>query len=338
MNRIERVYKAIARQPEARIPTGELTMDRAFMEALLAWGGIAASTNMTDVDLLVASARLLHHDVVCLPQAGAHRDRRRSLESIARFVDEGFFVFWIEDGAFQRSLHRHDFMNFMQAVAAEPETVAAEIERASQTVTANIRQAVAHGAHGILIAEDIAYQNSTYVSPDFGRRHLLPLWRVQTAAARQAGAPAFFHSDGNINRFLPLIAAAGFDGLQCIEPAAHMDIFAIREMYGSDLCLMGNLDPALLCDAPANEANWEETLDRAVGELLLAFQASGGLILGSCSGLHAGMVPQRVGRVASRVEAFHQPGVQSWPEPARQSGCSGVPQTDRGRGNNRFDF
>jgi len=309
MNRIERVFKAIRHQPEAGIPTGELTMDRAFMEALLQWKETGASVqSLTDIDLLVECAHLLDHDLVCLQATAANRPDFRPLEAIARLSDEGFFVFWVEDGPFQRSRQQHDFMTFMKAVAGQPEDVAAEIARVSQTVTVNIRQAIAYGAHGILLAEDIAYQQNTYVSPQFGRRHLLPLWHEQAETARQAGAPVFFHSDGNINRFLPLIAAAGFDGLQCIEPAAQMDIFSIRETYGDDLCLMGNLDPALLCDSTVNEDQGCGELDRAIGDLLHAFQESGGLILGSCSGLHLGMSPQRIRRLALIVRTFHQSG------------------------------
>jgi len=309
MNRIERVYKAIRHQPGAGIPTGELTMDRAFMEALLMWKcRCTAAKTMTMIELLIECAHLLDHDVVCLPSAVAHGSDNVPAAAIDRIAAAGFFVFWIEDGAFQRTLQRHDFMAFMQAVAGQPEAAAAEITKASPTVVENIRQAVALGAHGILLAEDIAYQHSTYVSPTFGNRHLVPLWRDQTEAAAAAGAPIFFHSDGNLNQFLPLIVAAGFDGLQGIEPAASMDIFTIRQTHGRDLCLMGNLDPALLCDPSVDKGSGEEALDQAVSDLLQAFQESGGLILGTCSGLHAGMSPQRVWRMTEGIQALTQSG------------------------------
>lgn len=60
------------------------------------------------------------------------------------------------------------------------------------------------------------------------------------------GVPILFHPDGNLNKVLPHIIAAGFKGLQCMEPAAGMDIIEINAKYGQALCLMGGIDPALL--------------------------------------------------------------------------------------------
>jgi uroporphyrinogen decarboxylase len=159
---------------------------------------------------------------------------------------------------------------------------------------------VAAGAHGIIIADDIAYQRSTYISPDFGRRYLLPLWRKQAVAVKAHDIPVFFHSDGNLNAFLPLIVEAGFDGLQCIEANAGMDIDHIRRTYGSHLCLMGNIDPSLLCGPDHPEPCDEDCrrLDRAVADLIAGFDDRGGLILGTASGLHAGMSPDRVRHMA----------------------------------------
>jgi uroporphyrinogen decarboxylase len=277
MTRIERVQAAIRHQPGAGIPTGELTMDRSFMEALLTGkgqGGLLESMN--DTQILVEGCRLLDHDLVCLqshPDGPGSRDPSAPLRHIARLVDEDLFVFWLVDGAFQLTMSRHDFMTFMQAIATSPETVAREMENASGQVTACMAQGVIHGAHGVIIADDIAYQAGPYMSPEFGRRYLLPIWRRQTMAARGLNVPVFFHSDGNINRFVPLVVEAGFDGLQCIEPAAGMDIFSIKRTYGSRLCLMGNIDPSLLC-GPDNPDTFDQDcrrLDQAVVDLIAGF-------------------------------------------------------------------
>jgi uroporphyrinogen decarboxylase len=304
MTRIERVQAAIRRQPAGGIPTGELTMDRSFLEALLAWNGRRNIAKMGDTQMLIECSRLLDHDLVCLqsnPAGSDGSDPSAPVRPIARLADADLFVFWIVDGAFQRTMSRHEFMTFMKSMAASPDAVAGEMKDASRQVTASMEQGVSHGAHGIIIADDIAYQASSYMSPEFGRRYLLPVWRRQTMAARALNVPVFFHSDGNINRFVPLVVEAGFDGLQCIEPAAGMDIFSIGRTYGSRLCLMGNIDPSLLCglDNPKTGDHDSRRLDRAVADLIAGFGDRGGLILGTASGLHAGMSPDRVCRMAA---------------------------------------
>ena len=92
----------------------------------------------------------------------------------------------------------------------------------------------------------------------------------------------FFHSDGNLTALLDDIVAAGFDGLQCIEALAGMDIGAVKAQYGHSLCLWGNLDPAQLLEAgdPAELAHSVQQIIQAVGR---------GLIFGTSSGLFAGM-------------------------------------------------
>lgn len=306
MNRIQRVLRAIRNQPGIGIPTGELLMDRRFMEALLAWKGRRNIEKMGPMQMLIECSRLLRHDLVCLQSDPAQRGRPDSsarLMDISRAAGEGLFVFWVVDGAFQRTLHRHDFMAFMKDIAEKPDDVGREMERSSQEVTVLIEQGVNHGAHGIIIADDIAYQRSTYISPAFGQRYLLPLWRKQVMSVRAHDIPVFFHSDGNLNGFLPIIVEAGFDGMQCIEPAAGMDIVKIRRTYGTRLCLMGNIDPSLLCDPDNSVAGDEgcQKLDRTLTDLIAAAGGSGGLIVGSCSGLHAGMSPGRVYCLYDRV-------------------------------------
>ena len=302
----QRVRNAIRHQPGTGIPAGELTMDRRFMEALLAWKGRRNIEKMDHMQMLIECSRLLRHDLVCLqsdPAESSGPDSSTRLRDISRAAGEGLFVFWVVDGAFQRTLHRYDFMALMKDITQRPDDVAREMERSSQEVIVLIEQGVNHGAHGIIIADDIAYQRSTYISPAFGQRCLLPLWRQQVMSVKDPDIPVFFHSDGNLNGFLPVIVEAGFDGLQCIEPAAGMDIVKIRRTYGSRLCLMGNIDPSLLCD-PDNGVVGEkgcQKLDRTLTDLITTVGGSGGLIVGSCSGLYAGMSPERVYRMYEQV-------------------------------------
>jgi len=171
-----------------------------------------------------------------------------------------------------------------------------------------MEQDLAAGAHGIIIADDIAYNQGPMVSPKFVADHLLPCWQAQVAAANELGMPVFFHSDGNLNALMPFIVDAGFDGLQCIEPAAGMDIEAIKKENGDRLCLMGNMDPALLSDGPENrDASGDDDLhevSEATAALISTAAHGGGFIFGTCSGLHEGMRPERVRHMFDLADKF----------------------------------
>ena len=282
-SRISRVMNAIRRQPGTPVARGELTLDPAFARDFLTWRTRGRATApLSDTDLLIECCRSLQLDLVCL-QAGNGRegepDPPGNPVDVIRFAEQDIFVFWVVNGSFQTAMTCGDMMAFLMKNRRRSRRGR---RRASSGYparwTAAMAEGVAAGAHGIIIADDIAYQQSTYISPTFVEQHLLPVWREQTTFVRDMGVPVFFHSDGNLNTVLPYIAAAGFDGLQCVEPSAGMDLAEIKRTYGGDLCLMGNVDPALLSepDGPDGAENSHDRLRRAVIDVM-AEAGDGGL-------------------------------------------------------------
>jgi len=291
----------IHHQPGTSIAMGELTLGKKFARDFLSWrtnGSVADS--LSDTDLLIECCHALKLDLVCI-QAGEMADNdsdfSAKLTEISRICDEGLFVFWVVNGSFQTAMARRGMMALFNNIADAPDEVSKELQHISDQVIATMAQGVTAGAHGIIIADDIAYRQSTYMSPDFVEQRLLPIWQSQVTSTRDLGVPVFFHSDGNLNAVLPCIVAAGFDGLQCIEPASGMDIKEIKERYGKELCLMGNIDPSLLSEQGnqgATETQYDRLRRAVFGLMASAAGGDGGFIFGTCSGLHAGMSPELV--------------------------------------------
>lgn len=321
MNGISRVLKTIRRLPVSSPVRGELTLDVEFARAFLQWRSPdVAVDSSSPSDLLIDCCHALQLDLICLQsEKGPDNEAELSVNSkkIGRVVDAGLFVFWVVNGPFQEAMRRRGMMAFLTEIARSPAAVDSELWQVADSVTEIMARGIAAGAHGIILADDIAYQQSTYASPDFIEQRLLPIWQALTATAGKLGVPVFFHSDGNLNAVLPMIAAAGFDGLQCMEPAAGMNIRQIKQTYGHKLCLMGNLDPALLCEnEPGRGAeDQRDRLKQAVSSLLAAVGDQGGFIFGTCSGLHAGMSPELVHYMYQLVSDLNpaSPGGSIWP-------------------------
>jgi uroporphyrinogen decarboxylase len=53
-------------------------------------------------------------------------------------------------------------------------------------------------------------------------------------------------SDGNVNAIIPEFLAGGVNVLYPMEPAAGMDIVALREQYGTRLAFQGGIDKHVL--------------------------------------------------------------------------------------------
>ena len=301
MNGIQRVQNVIHHAPGAPVARGELGLEPQFARNFIAWQtGGDAPAKRDAIDLQLACGRALGLDLICIPSMAFEGGGRHPLEAgevVKRFTDQGVFVFWLVDGVFQRAAHDRGLMALLTMVGQGGDAIQADFQRFSGHVTASMALGAAAGVHGIIIADDIAYNQTTFISPACVEHNLLPHWQAQVARAAASNLPVFFHSDGNLNPVLPLIEAAGFVGLQGIESAAGMDIGALKAQYGGELCLMGGLSPSLLSPrgGPDLEANDGPSLRSEVSALIAA-AGEGGVIFGTSSGLHAGMSPERVPR------------------------------------------
>ena len=91
--------------------------------------------------------------------------------------------------------------------------------------------------------EDIAYKNSTLISPAMFRKYLLPRYRKATELARQHGLETtWYDSDGDVTPFMELYFEAGIDCFAPCEVAAGMDPVELRRQYGKKIKMIGGMD------------------------------------------------------------------------------------------------
>ena len=302
MDRKRRVALTIRKERADRPPRGELCIDDAVVSGFLGVTDVAHPHR-------VEFASRLGLDLICLPADYGLRGETHRLPAtdVVRWNDLGrwrtetdFFVFVLLDGGFSWGMRLLGFEDFMVAVArdaAKIQSLVRDVEAFNFTL---IRKAASQGAHGIVLADDIAHGSGLMIPPESLRRLFFPSIARQAELARSVGLSVFFHSDGNLNSILDDLAYSGVDGLQCLEKAAGMDLDAVHKELGDRLCLWGNLDPALLT-APLNR----EELERQVSAIT-ATAARGGVIFGTSSGLFKGMRPESI-QYAYRLLSRQQP-------------------------------
>ncbi len=294
MNGRQRIQAAINRQPTDRIPMGELLIDAGFIKDY--FHCFKGSGGASHEDHLIEIYHALDLDLVCLSFSDLISDqghKKISVPFARQLGQEGFFIFCLIDGAFESAMNASGFMAFNKNIIRKPKETAEMIKTFAGNVIKQIEVCAAAGVDGIILGEDIAYKQGLYVSPEIINNLLLPCWVEQVKTARAFNLPIFFHSDGNINAILSIIAEAAFDGLQCIESGAGMDIKEIKKQYGDRLCLMGNLDPALLAESSDKEEQFSD-LSVAVTNLISEASDGGGFIFGTSSGLYADLSPKKV--------------------------------------------
>ncbi len=283
MNHKTRVAAAINRQPVDRIPCAELVIADELIQTM--FGGTALTFGHR-----LEFVRTLGLDAVCLQPVVVGESARLPgpqavvFSEVQDWTKSDLFTFAVLDGPMGWGFRLLGFERLMTGMIRHHEDFRALTAAVEQLNMSLMDRLAANGINGIILADDIAFNQGVIARPALLRQALFPSFARQAAYAKQLGLPVFFHSDGNLALVLADIAAAGFDGLQCLEMLAGMDIGAVKEQYGDRLCLWGNLDPAELIEPRSQEA-----LALAVRSIVAAAGSGSGFIFGTSSGLFASM-------------------------------------------------
>lgn len=200
-----------------------------------------------------------------------------------RYPDHCHF-FGTHVGPFQAAYLAMGMQRFMLRLTDDPDFVAALLTARTDWAIALFQHAVALGAEVIVLGDDAGHRHGPLISPLLWRRLVLPCHQRIVAALP---VPVIWHSDGDITRLLPMAVEAGFAGVHGLEPGAGVDLATVKQHFGADLVLMGNVDVRLLCSD-------DEAVVRADVARSLAQGAPDGFLLSTCNSIFAGMNPQMV--------------------------------------------
>ena len=199
-------------------------------------------------------------------------------KEVATAARSDLFVVVTVSGPFQRLVDRRGLAMVLAEVGRDSEELSEALSTEARGLSSLIEEALKRGADAIVIAEDIAYDSTTFFSPSTFRKMLCPLHHHLVEGIHQLGGQAYFHSDGNLISFLDDIVSAGFEGLSCQEET--LDLKAVKERAGASLILLAGLSHHVL----SAEVLSEEKKDQYVQWIKFLAQG-GGLILSSSSGL-----------------------------------------------------
>jgi len=146
-------------------------------------------------------------------------------------------------------------------------------------------RAIELGAEVVVLGDDGAHGGGPLISPSMWRAFVLPYHRQIVEAL---DAPVIWHSDGDTTALLSTAAEAGFVGVHGLDPIAGMDLAAVKDTFGEDLVLVGNVDVRVLC-APDLSA-----VRREVDRCAAAGGADGGYMMASCNSIFEGMAGDAV--------------------------------------------
>ena len=144
--------------------------------------------------------------------------------------------------------------------------------------------------HISYVAEDLGGQEGLMFSLAHIREFLLPRMAKMVDLAHEAGARAFFHSDGAIADVLPDMVAIGMDVLNPIQWRCQgMDRAGLKRDFGADLVFHGAVDNQYTL--PFGTA---EEVEREVRDHIEILGQGGGYILAPCHNIQSITPPENV--------------------------------------------
>ena len=169
----------------------------------------------------------------------------------------------IVDGPFQRLAQKEGFQEFM--IRWRYSDIAQILQKEAVQVGQLVSACLESQPDVLVIADDIAYQRSTYVNHEDLEKHLFTLYREFVSAAHSKGILVLFHSDGNLTDALPGLVSSGFDGLAGCELDCQ-DIPALKKRFGKQPIFLTGIPPVLLEQEELNQNHRKDFL-ALLGEL-----------------------------------------------------------------------
>jgi uroporphyrinogen decarboxylase len=137
------------------------------------------------------------------------------------------------------------------------------------------------GIDVLFMPDDYAESHGPFMSLEFFRKFEVPRMKRFITLAKNRGIPVLKHTDGNAYLILDDMIEAGIDGLHPIEPGV-MDLAYVKEKYGDQICLMGNVDCRHVLPF-GSEIDVRNDVRRCID----AAAEGGGYIMASSNSLHA---------------------------------------------------
>jgi uroporphyrinogen-III decarboxylase len=126
----------------------------------------------------------------------------------------------------------------------------------------------------LFVHEDMAGKSGPLIGPKHVREFLVPYYRACWEVVSRRGTRLFnLDSDGNVTPLIDPFLEGGVNVMHPFEPAAGMDVVAVRERYGGRLAILGGIDKHVLRRS-------REEIDRELEYKMQPLLQEGGTVFG----------------------------------------------------------
>jgi uroporphyrinogen decarboxylase len=229
-------------------------------------------------------------------------DQCRSFEYVREISGDEFMLSAFADGTFSIPNGSNMVEHVVWLTEREEEALASAEANALGAIDF-VRTTAAAGAEVFFMCADYCFNDGPFLSPTMFRKFVTPYLTQVVAAIHEAGAFAVKHTDGAIMPILDQMVESGIDGLHSLDPMAGVDIAEVKALYGNRICLLGNVNCALV-----QAGTKEQVRESALYCLEHGGVKQGGYIYATSNCIFAGVPIENYEEMLRVREEFGYPG------------------------------
>lgn len=139
------------------------------------------------------------------------------------------------------------------------------------------------GIDAVAMCSDYCMNAGPFLSPDLFAEFVAPYLKLQIEELRKLGLYTIKHSDGNILPIIDQILDCKPDALHSLDPQGGIDIREVKQKYGKQVCLIGNVNCGLM------DTGTEEQVIASAEYALKYGMPGGGYIFSTSNCIYTGM-------------------------------------------------
>lgn len=236
-------------------------------------------------DLHVAVARrnqlagMLYHS----PSGWKEEDTRLSVEQVRELSGLDYLVTLHGDATFSLPSGT-DMMEFVTRLADQPEEVKRDAQRrVDRTLERGQRIKDWGTVDGFCLCADYCFNNAPFLSPAMFDEFVTPYLVQLVSGYRAMGFYVIKHTDGNIMPILDALVSARPHALHSLDPQGGVDLGEVKRRVGDQVCLIGNVNCALL------QTGSDDEVVADVRRALTQGMPGGGYVFGTSNCVYTGM-------------------------------------------------
>jgi uroporphyrinogen decarboxylase len=205
-------------------------------------------------DLFIKTAERFDHSAIFLHPNPETLEETRRLIDIVRERSGNTYYLMIHGDATYEIPTGSAISEFCYRMSDKPDDVH---EEAKQKVERALKKARAlkeyGGLDGFALCSDYCFNQGPFLSPGQFADFVTPYLAELTAGYRDLGFYVIKHTDGNIMPILDQLVDTHPHALHSIDPQAGVNLAEVKQRYGSQLCLIGNVNCGLLQSGTPDE-------------------------------------------------------------------------------------